>query len=481
MTRPSSPLPASARRDLVAILGEDAVFDDAVHRKIYDSDGYALDGVTPDAVVLPRTAVQLQQVVKWCVRHGVPYAARGAGTGLSGGCLTLGGGIQIGTSRLRRIVEVNEVDRLAVVEPGVVNLQLSQAVAHLGLQFAPDPSSQAACTIGGNFAENSGGPHTLKHGVTLPHILGATVVQPDGELAVWGGRSQPGPGVDLLGLGVGSEGTLGIAVELTVRLVPTPESVATFLAVFETEADAAHAVSGLIARAIVPAAMELIDRVMLRAVEEAFSFGFPLDAGAVLIVEVDGSARDLKHERPVVRDVLNEFGAREVREASSAEERTHLWRARKHAFGAIGRMSPNYATQDGVVPRGRVPHIVASIAQAAKRHDVVIGTVIHAGDGNIHPCVLFDERDDAQVDRALAACKDILERCLELDGSPTGEHGIGMEKREFMPLLFGPADLALMTDLRDALEPTGLCNPHKILPGASPCGELRVAGRQVAL
>jgi glycolate oxidase len=474
-------LSAWARRELADICGEDGVLDDPTHRRAYDRDGYALDAIACDAVVLPRTAQQVLAVVRWCRRHRVPYAARGAGTGLSGGCLTPSGGVQIGLARLRRILEIDPVDRIAVVEPGVVNAQLSRAAAAHGLLFAPDPSSQAACTIGGNFAENSGGPHTLKVGVTLPHVLGATVVSPDGDLVKLGGRSLPGPGVDLLALSVGGEGTLGIAVDLTVRLSPRPSAVATFLAVFETLDDAARTVSGLVARAIVPAAMELIDKVMLQAVEAAFSFGFPLDAGAVLIVEIDGARADLDHERGVVREVCREHAARELREARDEDERALLWKARKHAFGAIGRMAPNYATQDGVVPRGRVPDVVRAIGEAARRHGVTIGTVIHAGDGNIHPCILFDERDSGQVDAALAAAGEILVECIDMEGTPTGEHGIGMEKREFLSLLFGPQDLAAMADLRRAFDPAGLCNPGKVLPGSGGCPELRVAGRQVGL
>lgn len=475
------PLSATAKRQLIEICGEDGVFDDPTHVRVYSRDGYALDRIPPDAVVLPTRTDQVLEVVRCCLRHEIPYVARGAGTGLSGGCLTLGGGVQIGTARLNCILEIDPVDRVAVVEPGVVNLHLTQAAAAHGLTFAPDPSSQNACTLGGNFAENSGGPHTLKYGVTLPHILGATMVTPEGELERWGDRGLPGVGPDLLALGVGSEGTLGIAVDLTVKLTPLPAAVATFLAVFDSEADAARAVSALIAGAIVPAAMEMIDKVMLRAVEEAFQFGFPLDAGAVLIVEIDGTQQDVRRERPGVRDICEAHGAREIREAQDDRERASLWKARKHAFGAIGRMAPNYATQDGVVPRGRVPDIVEAIAQTARRHQIEIGTVIHAGDGNIHPCVLFDERQEHTVDRALQACGEILAKCIELEGTPTGEHGIGMEKREFMPLLFGVDDLRAMAQLRDAFDPRGLCNPHKVLPSAGSCQELRVAGRQVSM
>ncbi len=474
-------LPATARRELAALCGDDVLLDDAVHRRVYDADGYTLHRIAPEGVLLPRTAGQVLAIVRWCVRHGVPYVARGAGTGLSGGCMTLVGGVQIGLARLRAILEVDPLDRIARVEPGVVNLQLSRAVAPHGLCFAPDPSSQAACTIGGNFAENAGGPHTLKYGVTLPHVLSATVVTPEGELATYGGRATAGPGPDLVGLSVGAEGTLGIAVELTVRLTPLPAAVTTFLATFESEADAAHAVSGIIAAGVVPAAMEMIDRIMLRAVEDAFHFGFPLDAGAVLIVELDGPLEALQHEGQLVRGVCDRHGARELRQARDEQERARLWKARKHAFGAIGRMAPNYATQDGVVPRASVPRIVQAIADAARRNGVTIGTVIHAGDGNIHPCILFDERDPAQVEAALRASGEILMACIELDGSPTGEHGVGLEKREFLPLLFGPSDLQAQDRVRAAFDPLRLCNPGKVLPGAGGCHELRVAGRQVAL
>jgi len=472
-------LPAAALSDLRRRFGEDVVRSDATHRRVYDSDGYALDGVVPDAVLLPRTEDEVREIVGWCARREVPFVARGAGTGLSGGCLTPGGGVQIGLARLREILEVDPERRVAVVQSGVVNLELNQALASTGLCFAPDPSSQAACTVGGNFAENSGGPHTLKVGVTSPHVLGARVVTPDGEWMEVGGSHLPA-GPDLLGLLVGSEGTLGIATRFTLRLTPVPAAVATFLGVFPTVGDAARAVSGMVARAIVPAAMELIDQVMLRAVEEAFRFGFPLDAGAVLIVELDGPPQALAHEREVVREVCAAHHATELREARDAAERQQLWRARKHAFGAIGRMAPNYATQDGVVPRGKVPDIVEAIRAASERHAIRIGTVLHAGDGNIHPCVLFDQADPEEVDRALAASGDILRRCIELDGTPTGEHGIGMEKREFLPLLYGPTDLDAMHDVKHAFDPDSRCNPHKILPGSGGCGELRVAGRQVS-
>lgn len=472
-------LSAAARRELSGLLGGDPLFDDPSHRRVYDADAYAFAGIEPDAIVLPSTPECVERILGWCHRQSIPYVARGAGTGLSGGCLTANGGILIGLSRLNRILDIDPLERVARVEPGVVNAQLNRAAAAHGLSFAPDPSSQNACTVGGNFAENSGGPHTLKNGVTLPHVLGLRLVGERGQRVDLGGRHLASTGADLVGLSVGSEGCCGIAVELLLRLVPLPSAVETFLIVFDELDDAARSVSAMVAAGIVPAAMELIDRVMLRAVEEAFRFGFPLDAGGVLIVEVDGEAQGVAEEAQRLRDICNRSGAREIRQAKDEAERAHLWKARKHSFGAIGRMAPNYATQDGVVPRAMVPEIVRCIAEASERHGIGIGTVIHAGDGNIHPCVLFDDRKPDEVQAALAACGDILRRCIELEGSPSGEHGIGLEKRAFLGHLFGEDDLAAMEEIRAAFDPSGLCNPGKVLPGPGGCGELRATHRQV--
>lgn len=462
------------RRALVAICGVDGVFDDATHRRVYEGDAYAFDAVPPVAVVLPRTQEQVREVVRMCAEHQVPFAPRGAGTGLSGGCLALRGGVQIGLARLRRILELDPLERFARVEAGVVNLELHEACAEFDLGFAPDPSSQIACTVGGNFAENAGGPHTLKYGVTLPHVLGARVVTPEGEWLEIGGEGAAGPGIDLLALQCGAEGTLGIVTELTVRLMPRARSLRTFLGLFETIGDAARTVSELVRRGTVPAAMELIDRIMLDAVEEAFGLGLPRDVGAVLLIEVDGEPDTVASDTASVRAVCAAHGAREVREAATAQERTALWRARKHAFGAVGRLSPDYATQDVVVPRAAIPAIVQFIAETADRWQLTIGTVIHAGDGNLHPAVLYDRADPERVRRALGAVGDIVTRCLELGGSPTGEHGIGMEKRHTLPALFGPADLESMFAVRRALDPHEMCNPDKVLPAPSGCGESRV-------
>lgn len=473
----SDGLTPALRRALVAVCGEDGVFDDATHRRVYEGDAYAFDAVPPAAVVLPRTQDEVREVVRRCVEHGVAFAPRGAGTGLSGGCLALRGGVQIGMARLRRILEIDPLDRCARVEAGVVNAELDAASAVHGLGFAPDPSSQIACTVGGNFAENAGGPHTLKYGVTLPHVLGARIVTPEGEWLRLGGRHAAGPGIDLLALQCGAEGTLGIVTELTVRLSPRPRAVRTFLAVFESIGEAARTVSELVRRGTVPAAMELIDRVMLDALEQAFGLGLPTDAGAVLLIEVDGEADVVQADAHAVRDVCAQQNAREVREAVDAEERSMLWRARKHAFGAVGRISPDYATQDVVVPRAAIPAIVDFIGETARHWQLTIGTVIHAGDGNLHPAVLYDRADPELVRRALGAVGDIVARCLELGGSPTGEHGIGLEKRHTLPALFGPADLDAMRAVRRVLDPYDLCNPDKVLPAPAGCGETRALAR----
>ncbi len=474
-------LDSKQKRQLAAIVGKDGVLDDPTHRRVYDGDAYTLDRFTPDAIVLPRTKEQVAKIVRWCNENRIPFAPRGAGTGLSGGCLTIQGGLQIGLARMSSVLEVDPLQRLARVQPGVVNLELGKLVAAHGLTFAPDPSSQAACTLGGNFAGNSGGPHCLKYGVTLPHVLGATVVTPEGEFLKVGGTHDPGPGVDLLGLLVGSEGTAGLAVELTVRLTPLAPAVRTLLAVFSTIADAARSVSRIVARGIVPAAMELIDAVMIRALEAAFHLGFPQGAGAVLLIEIDGPAEDLPEQEETIGEICRQCACQELNVARDESERALLWRARKNAFGAVGRISPNYATQDGVVPRAMVPSICEFIADTARRHELTVGVVLHAGDGNIHPAILYDRRDPDSVERALMAGGEILKACIDMGGSPTGEHGVGLEKREFLPLIFSEDEMDAQRQIRDALDQTGLCNPLKVLPTGAGCVELRVAGRQVAL
>jgi glycolate oxidase len=453
----------------------DRVFSDRTHLRAYAADAYAFDSAAPQVVFLPRTVEEVQQAVRWCVEHGVALTPRGAGTGLSGGCVSHRGGAQIVCTRLRRILEIDPVDRVAVVEAGVVNSELSEKAAPFGLCFAPDPSSQIASTIGGNFAENAGGPHTLKYGVTRGHVLGVEMVDGRGEWVRLGGRSAVAPGGDLLGVHCGAEGTLGIVTRLTVHLTPLPPAVRTSLAIFPSPDAAADAVAAIIAAGVVPAAMELIDRVVLRAVEAAYSMGFPLDAGAVLLLEMQGSEAAVDEERSVALRLCAEHGAWEVRDAATEAERQDLWRARKHAFGAMGRLSPRYATQDGVVPRAAVPAVVRHIGEVARRHELEIGVVLHAGDGNIHPAILYDDRDPRSVEASLRASEEILRFCIDVGGSPTGEHGVGLEKRSFLSRTWSPAELDAMHRLREAIDPDGWCNPEKILPASAGCGEARVA------
>jgi glycolate oxidase len=468
-------------RTLQDIVGAGGIVSRPSELKVYECDGYTLEKSVPGLVVLPRNADEVVAVVRALHQAGVAFVPRGAGTGLSGGCLPLEAPVVIGTSRMRRILEIDLANRRVRVEAGVVNLSVTNAVTANGLCYAPDPSSQMACTIGGNIAENSGGPHTLKYGVTTNHVLGVDLVLADGELVSLGGAVEDVPGYDLTGLVVGSEGTFGIVTAATLRLIRQPEACKTLLAIFESVDDATATVSAIIAAGIVPAALEMMDQLITEAVEAAFHFGFPTDAGAVLIVEIDGLAAALETQVQRIREICQSQRAREVRVARDEQERAALWKCRKRAFGAVGRLAPNYCTQDGVVPRTRVPDILRRIIAIGQRHHLRIGNVFHAGDGNIHPILLFDERDADQVRRVLAAGREILEACVELGGSVTGEHGIGVEKIAQMPLLFSPADLLVMSQLRRAFDPEQRCNPGKIFPTPGACVETTRPRRQVAL
>jgi glycolate oxidase len=448
---------------------------------VYECDGYTIEKNRPDVVVFPTSTEQVVEVVRACGECGVPFLPRGAGTSLAGGCLPVGGGVMIALTRMKKILEIHTRDRYAVVEPGVVNLWLSNHLRPHGYHYAPDPSSQGACTIGGNIATNSGGPHTLKYGVTVNHVLGLEFVLPDGTVVQTGGPVEDGPGYDLTGVIVGSEGTFGIATKAWVRITRNPEAYRTLLGVFETVDDATNTISDLIGAGIVPAALEMLDQLILRAVEAAFHFGFPLDAGAVLIMEVDGLEAGLDEDAERITAIAKQNRAREVRRAGSDAERLLLWKCRKQAFGAVGRLAPSYCTQDGVVPRTKLPHILRAIQRIGAAYDLRIANVFHAGDGNIHPILLFDERDPEQVQRVLKASHEILEECIRCGGSVTGEHGIGVEKIDFMPKLFTPEDLAMMVRLRAAFNPEGRCSPRKMFPTAGACIEPSKAGRRAAL
>jgi glycolate oxidase len=382
---------------------------------------------------------------------------------------------------MKRILEVDYRNRFAVVEPGVVNLWLTNHIKSNGFHFAPDPSSQGACTIGGNVATNSGGPHTLKYGVTVNHVLGLEIVLPDGRVALTGGPAEDNPGYDLTGVIVGSEGTFGVVTRIWVRITRNPEAYRTLLGVFETVDDATNTISDIIGAGIIPAALEMLDAPILQAIEAAFHFGFPLDAGAVLIMEVDGLEAGLDGDAEKMTAIATKNNAREVRQANTDAQRTLLWKSRKQAFGAVGRLAPSYCTQDGVVPRTRLPHVLRAIRSIGEKYDIRICNVFHAGDGNIHPILLFDERDAGQVKRVLAASHEILEECVRQGGSVTGEHGIGVEKIDFMPRLFAPEDLGMMLRLRQAFNPQGRCSPAKMLPTAGACIEQSKVGRRAAL
>jgi glycolate oxidase len=466
---------------LRAIVGRDGILTSRSDLLVYECDGYTIEKNTPDVVVFPTSTEQVVQVVRTCNEFRVPFLPRGAGTSLAGGCLPVGGGVMLALTRMKRILEVNYRDRYAVVEPGVVNLWLTNHLKAQGFHFAPDPSSQGACTIGGNVATNSGGPHTLKYGVTVNHVLGVEMVLPDGQVVQTGGPAEDNPGYDLTGVVVGSEGTFGVVTRVWVRITRNPAACRTLLGVFETVDDATNTISDIIGAGIIPGALEMLDRLILQAVEAAFHFGFPLDAGAVLIMEVDGLEAGLDADAERITQLAQRNKAREVRRAASDAERLLLWKSRKQAFGAVGRLAPSYCTQDGVVPRTRLPHILREIQRIGEKYQLRIANVFHAGDGNIHPILLFDERDADQVQRVLKASHEILEECVNCGGSVTGEHGIGVEKIDFMPRLFTPEDLQMMIRLRSAFNPAGNCSPAKMLPTAGACIEPSKAGRRAAL
>jgi glycolate oxidase len=458
-------------RRLTALLGADAVLTHPAERAVYECDGFTVEKNKPDVVVFPAGTEQVAGVVRVCNELGVPFLARGAGTSLAGGCVPVGGGVMIALTRMKRILEVNVRDGYAVVEAGVVNVWLTQALKPHGYHYAPDPSSQGACTVGGNLATNAGGPHTLKYGVTVNHVLGVEIVLPDGAVVAVGGPVADSPGYDLTGVVVGSEGTFGVVTKAWVKLTRNPPAVRTLLGVFASVDDATACISDIIGAGIVPAALELIDQTILVAVEQAFGFGFPLDAGAVLIMEVDGLEAGIQDEADRIAAIARRNHAVEVRTADTEAQRLLLWKCRKQAFGAIGRLAPSYCTQDGVVPRTKLPDILRFIRATAAEYGLQIANVFHAGDGNIHPVLLFDERDPDQTRRVLLAGAAILRECVRLGGSVTGEHGIGVEKLDFMPELYSAESLDVMVRLRTAFNPINRCSPHKILPAGGGCVE----------
>ncbi|MDX1648863.1 MAG: FAD-linked oxidase C-terminal domain-containing protein [Myxococcota bacterium] len=439
---------------------------------VYEADGLTHHSARPGAVALPRTTAEVAAAVRACRRHGVPFVPRGAGTGLSGGAIALDGGVVIECARMNRILRVDPEDRLAVVQPGVVNAALSRAASPHGLFYAPDPSSQAACTIGGNVAENSGGPHTLKYGTTTNHVLALELVLPDGEVVRLGSETGHPAGFDLVGAVVGSEGTCGIVTEVTVRLTPLPEAVETLLGIFPDVVSSCRAVGAMIRSGLVPGALEIVDRRTIEAVEASvYAAGLPTDAGAVLIVELDGPRAAVDRQVERVRAACEEAGATRVQVARDAAERTRFWKARKGAFGAMGRLAPDLYVHDAVVPRAKLPEILEAVCAIGDRHGLRLSNVFHAGDGNLHPNISFDRRDPDEMRRVMAAGEEILRVCVEAGGVISGEHGIGTEKREYMGLVFGEADLDAMRRLREAFDPDRMCNPGKIFPTTRFCME----------
>ncbi|WP_433183877.1 FAD-linked oxidase C-terminal domain-containing protein [Actinoallomurus sp. CA-150999] len=467
-----------ARLDALAdrlskIVGAGSVLTDPAELATYDCDGLTYHRATPGIVVLPDTAEQIAAIVRACAADGVPYVARGSGTGLSGGALPRTDGVLIVTSRMRRVLEVDAANQRAVVEPGVINLDVTRAARPYGYYFAPDPSSQQVCSIGGNVAENSGGAHCLKYGFTVNHVLACEIVTPDGEIV----DLTEGPGYDLLGAFVGSEGTLGITTKVTVRLTRLPETVQTLLAGFDTIEHAGEAVSAIIAAGVVPAAIEMMDALSIEAAEAAVRCGYPPGAGAVLIVELDGPASEVDAQFARVKELCGQ--AFEIRVAADDTERGLIWRGRKSAFAAVGRISPDYIVQDGVIPRTTLPEVLARIDALSREHGVRVANVFHAGDGNLHPLVLFDGAEPGAGERAEEVSGKILDLCIEHGGSITGEHGVGIDKAKHMPRMFTGEDLDTMQMVRCAFDPAGLCNPGKVYPTPRLCGE--VPGRRTGV
>jgi glycolate oxidase len=456
--------------ELRALLGEDGVLDSEAARFAYATDALALERGMPDAVVLPRSTDEVAALVRWAHLRGVPVTARGAGTGLSGGSTPLRGGIVLSLSRMDDVLRVDVGRRFAWVQAGLVNLSLSQRIASSGLHYAADPSSQPVSTVGGNVAANAGGPHCLKHGVTLNHTLGLVVVLHDGSVAQLGGETPDAPDGDLLSVVVGSEGTLGVITEVCVRLSPLPEAVETMLFDFAEMGDACRAVSAVIAAGMVPAAMEIMDTTTLEVVEAWLHLGLPVDAGAVLLIEVDGPAVSLPPQVERIAALAREHHARSTRVARDAEERAALWRGRKSAYGAYGRTERAFYIMDGVVPRTRLAEALEEVFALAGSRGLRAGNLMHAGDGNLHPHILFDADDPAQQRAALEVSHEMLRVCVRMGGTISGEHGIGMEKIPLMREMYGPKDLAAMARLRAAWDPKGLLNPGKVLPPGEELG-----------
>jgi glycolate oxidase len=465
------PLSGTFLADLERIVGAEALVRSVEGRLVYECDMHTVYKGAPDAVALPTRAEEVVAIVNLCRRERVPIVPRGSGTGLIGGAMAPLGGVMIGTNRMDRILEIDLTNRCATVQPGLINLSLTRAVATQGYFFAPDPSSQMVSSIGGNVATNAGGPHCLKYGITTNHVLGVEMVTGTGELVRLGGKAAERPGYDLVGVAVGSEGTFGIVTAATVRLLHVAEAVKTILASFTAIEDASEAVSAIIATGIVPAALEMLDAVMIRAINEGTGAGYPKDAAAVLLIELDGPAAEVEAQGERAARICWARGALEVRVARDDAERALLWKGRKEAAGAVGRLAPTYLLQDAVVPRSKLPAIMRELIAIGARHRVQIANVFHAGDGNLHPLILYDDRVPEELERAKAANEELLLACIAMGGTVTGEHGIGLDKAKNLPFQYADADLNFMYRLRRAFDPDGIMNPGKLLPSHPACGE----------
>jgi glycolate oxidase subunit GlcD len=455
------------KQDLVARLKEivepEYVLSSDMDLALYGYDA-SLDRGMPDAVVLPGSTEEVSRVLSVGYREKIPIVARGHGTNLSGGTIPTRGGIVLHFSRMNRILEVDIPNRTVTVEPGIVTLDLQTEMLKKGFVYAPDPASQKVSTLGGNFGENSGGPHCLKYGVTTNHILGAEVVLYDGTVIHTGGKCQDNPGYDLTGVLVGSEGTLGVATKLILRLIRAPEAVKTMVAIYDTIEDASNTVSAIIAEGIVPATLEMMDNVVIKAVEESVQAGYPLDAAAVLIIELDGLSDGMERQTEMILEICKRHNVRDVQVAKDDAERARLWAGRKGAFGAITRLRPSYLVCDGTVPRTKLPEVLNKVLEIGRKHDVLIGNVFHAGDGNLHPLILFDERDEAELKKVRQVSTEILQVCADAGGTISGEHGIGIEKIKEMSLIFSESDFEAMRRVKKAFDPEDLMNPGKIVP-----------------
>lgn len=449
--------------ELRQIVGKENVLDSGVDLQLYKYDAY-LEERRPDAVVFVHSTEEVAGVVKVCNKFGVPFVPRGGGTNLSGGTIPFKGGVVLEMIRMNRILEVDRANLRARVQPGMFNLEFGNALAPLGYQYLPDPASQKAATLGGNVAENSGGPHCFKYGVTTNHVLGLTVVLPDGEVAKIGGKAPDAPGYDLPGVFVGSEGTLGICTEVIARIVHLPEGVKTMLAIYDSIEEGSETVSAIVAAGMVPATLEMMDQLVIKAVEESIHCGFPLDCATVLIIEVDGLKDDMEQQVKAISDLCRAHGAREVRVAKDDAERAALWAGRRGAFGAVARITPSYLVCDGTVPRTALPKVLRKVAEVGKKYNLQIPNVFHAGDGNLHPLILFDWRDAEQKARVMKAGMEILELCVEMGGTISGEHGVGLEKIDAMRLVHGNAEIRSQLLVKKAFDPRNLANPGKMFP-----------------